>query len=587
MRFVANHGALRRGLVALGLLAVTAGGASAQMLFDANLLWENNPTLTLAAQFSGTAPVGAIPPCAAGYTAAVLGTSTYLNNRYLNPLLSAAVYQPNTVPNFQPVLGSPAYGYSATVPADGFFEQKCFQGAVGPNPGDDWTQGWTYYDSTGASRQDLHLVGMPKPRPLATYNNISILGHAYWGPDSNYLVRGQLRIKSQASLVIAPGVVVFEEEATIGTIIAERGGQLYAVGTAAEPIIVTSSAAPGTQARGQCGGIFLNGYAKTNVVNSCAGDSSASEGGAIGFYGDNNDDDGSGALRYVRVEYAGREITTNNELNSFTWNSCGRNTRGDYLQSFFGADDGFEWFGGTMSQKYLLAIDGTDDGYDTQLGTRNRAQFVIVRVSAQQAPALTQFGERGIEADNNEFNNDQVQCAGRSNIQIANATFVGDKRAGAAFPGSTQGAQWRRGTGYTLINSIIYNFKSAGLAISDQATWVAHCNAIPAAPALFCSPGAVGVTEPAATGNVFVARSRPNPFRNSVNFSFTLPEGGPVSVEIYSADGRHVDTVARGEMAAGSHNLTWSMKPGTPSGLYFYRVNAGNHQSTGKITRVD
>src|SRR6185436_8387530 len=98
----------------------------------------------------------------------------------------------NTVPNFQPALGSPAFGSAVTLPSDGFFEQVCYKGAIGPNPGDDWTAGWTYYDSTGASRQDLHLTGMPDPRPLAIYHNINLAGSAYFSPDSNYEVRGQL-----------------------------------------------------------------------------------------------------------------------------------------------------------------------------------------------------------------------------------------------------------------------------------------------------------------------------------------------------------------------------------------------------------
>src|SRR4029077_13052887 len=100
-------------------------------------------------------------------------------------------------------------------------------------------------------------------------------------PDSNYLVRGQLRIKEQASLTLPPGLVVFEEFSTLGTIIVERGGKLYAVGTACDPIIITSDDAPGSFTRGHCGGIVINGRAKTNIVNSCGGDSAASEGGAV------------------------------------------------------------------------------------------------------------------------------------------------------------------------------------------------------------------------------------------------------------------------------------------------------------------
>ena len=586
MRFLAPHDveAIKRGLFAMGLLACMAGTASAQIVFDGNVLFLNNATGTLAGQFSGAATNGGV--CANGFSAATLGTVTYTHNVYGDPLLPNAPYKTNTVPNFQPALGSPAFGSAITLPADGFFTQVCYAGAIGPNPGDDWTQGWTYYDSTGASRQDLHLASMPDPRPLAIYDNVSIFGNATWAADSNYLVRGQLRIKNGGSLTMAPGLVVFEETATLGTIIAERGGQLFAVGNAAEPIIITSDATPGTQTRGQCGGLVINGRARTNVVNSCAGDSSASEGGAIGFYGGNDDSDNSGALRYVRVEYAGKEITPNNELNSFTWNACGNGTRGDYLQAFYGADDSFEWFGGTMSQKYLIGIDGTDDGYDWQMGTRNRAQFVIIRVSPLFAPSGGQNGDKGIEADNNEFGFDQLQCAGRSNTTLANVTFVGDRRFGANFPGPTSGVNLRRGTAGTVLNSIVYNFKTAALKIDDNATFQAHCAAPPVVAAVYCVTGAVGVG-PLTSGRVFVANSLPNPFRNQVLFNFTLPESGPVAIEIYSADGRHVDTVAKGEMTAGTHSVTWAIDKKTPSGVYFYKVVAGNQQSTGKITRID
>jgi len=581
----------------MGMIAIAAGTASAQITFDGNIFFNNNATGTLAGQFNG-APTAAAPACSVGTTAALLGTLKYPNNLHSDPLLPTARYIPNVLPSFQPDLGSPAYGSAVTVPGDGFFQQVCYRGAIGPNADDDWTEGWTYFDSTGTGRQDLHLTGMPDPRPLAVYDNISIFSNAYFCTDSNYLVRGQLRIKAQAVLSICPGTVIFQEKASIGTIVVERGGRLYAVGTQCAPIIITGDAAPGTSTRGQGGGIVHNGFAKTNVVNSCLGDSSAVEGFAVGvnaaFFGGNNDAHCAGALRYVRVEYAGVELAPNNELNSFVWAGCGTGTKGDYLESYFGADDGFEWFGGSMNNTHLIAIDGTDDGYDWQLGTRNKAQFVIVRTTGQPAPASTngQFGERGIEADNNEFNNDQVQCAGRSFCQIANATFIGDKRTGPNFPGATQGIELRRGTGATILNSIVYNFKTHGLRISDQPTWQAHCLALGGGivqngPTLAC-PGTVGVI-PITEGNVFVANSHPNPFRNSVNFTFSLPQAGPVQVDIFSADGRHVQTLASGHMEAGPHSIAWTIDKATPSGVYFYKVSAANGlaNATGKITKVN
>ena len=585
MRFVATQMvSLRKGLFALGLVALQASNASAQLVFDGNLLFNNNLTGTLAGQFVGAATAAA-PSCVLPFSAADLGTITYTHNRYADPLLPTAAYAPGVRPSFRPQLGSPAYGNSVTVPNDGFFKQTCYVGALSENEAEDWTQGWTYWDSTGAGRQDLHLVGMPTPRPLAVYDGVRIYGHQHWSADSNYFVRGQLRIKAQASLTIAPGVVIFQEDASVGTIIAERGGKLYAIGTACDPIIITSDAAPGTQTAGGGGGIVLNGYAKTNAVNSCAGDSAASEGGAIGFFGGNDDNDNSGTLRYVRVEFAGKEITPNNELNSFVWNACGRNTRGDYLQSYQGDDDGFEWFGGTMDQKYLLAVDGHDDGYDWQLGTRNRAQFVIVRVLPQRSRAGGQFGDKGIEADNNSVTT-FLACSGRSNTTVSNFTIVGDKRSGTLFPGVTSGVNFRVGTAGTFINSIVYNMKTAALRIDDQATFEAHCAAPPTAPSVFCSATTAGIGS-GIDGQLFLASSLPNPFRAATTLSFTLPTAGPVSVEIYSADGRLVDTLAKGELPAGRHSLVWSASKRAPSGMYFYKVIAGERQTSGKITRID
>jgi len=590
MRLVGNasFGTIRRGILAAGLMTLAAGSASAQMVFDGNIMWMNNLAgNTLANQFTGSAGAGA-PACAAGTTALTLGTVTYTHNVLSDPLLPDAPYKPNLLPNFQPANGSPAYGHAMTVPNDGFFTQTCYSGAVGPDPSDRWWEGWTTFDSTGANRHDLHL-GPPydsSPRPLAVYDNVAIRGFTSWSPDSNYLVRGQLRIKNGAVLNIPPGDVVFEEFASIGTIITERGGRLYAIGTACDPIIITSDDPPGFMSRGHCGGIVLNGYAKTNVVNSCAGDSSASEGGAIGFFGGNDDADNSGTLRYVRVEFSGKEILPNDELNSFTFNACGSNTHLDYCEAYQGDDDSFEWFGGDMSCKHLIGIDNSDDGYDWQLGTRNRAQFVIVRPSPYFSVAGDQNGDKGIEADDNEFDFNATVCSGRSNTTIANMTAIGDHRVGASFPGPAAGVNFRRGTEGTVLNSIFFNFKTGTLKIDDDATWQAHCLAPPAAPTVFC-PGALGVAQPISDGRVFVARSAPNPFHSAVSFSFELPKAGNVAVQVYSADGRLVSTLHNGQMEAGQHSITWNVDKATPSGMYFYKVVANGNESSGKIARIN
>ncbi len=593
MRSVAHAGrfVVHRVLAAFALAMLVAPGASAQLVVDGNLLFNNGASGTLIGQFAGAPTAASLTLCnttysSAGYNAGELGTVTFTRNRYSDPLLPNAAY-PTTNPVFRPLLGSPAFTQALAVPGDGFFEQVCFVGAIGPDVNDDWTQGWTYYDSTGAGRQDLHLGGMPDPRPLAIHPNIVANTDQFWGADSNHLVRGQFRVVGGASLTIAAGTVIFEERATLGTIRIDRGSKIFAVGKPDSVIIITSDDAPGAQAVGAGGGLVIHGRARINNANSCAGDSAASEGGAVGFYGGNDDADNSGALKYVRVEYAGKEITPNNELNAFTINAVGTGTTFEYLQAHRCADDGFEAFGGTVQVKRLVCSDGRDDGFDWQQGYRGKAQFVVLRVVADLAPSGTQFGERGLEGDNNDVSPfSSLLCAGRSNPTLSNFTVVGDRtRAGAAFPGSTYGTNFRRGTGTTFINSIVTNFKTGGIQINDNATWDAHCAVGVVGPAVFCSQATTDV--PVGHGTVLVSNSSPNPYRNRVTFQFGLPQAGRVVVQVFSADGRLVDTVTDGDMAAGAHAIEWKAATSVRSGVYFYKVFANGRKGSGKFVRID
>jgi hypothetical protein len=579
---------LRTATLALALAAGLTTSASAQLVVDGILFWNNGASGTLAGQFTGAPTGAALTLCnttygSAGYSAAELGTLTFPNNRYADPRLPNAAF-PTTTPNFQPQLGSPAWLQAVRVPSDGFFEQTCWMGAIGPDANDDWTKGWTYFDSLGAGRQDLHLAGMPDPRPLAVHPNVIANTDQFWGADSNHLVRGQFRVIGGATLRIMPGTVVFEERATLGTIRIDRGSRIIADGKPDSVIIITSDDAPGTQTVGAGGGLVINGYARVNNANTCAGDSAAAEGGAVGFYGGDDDDDNSGVVRYVRVEYAGKEVTPNNELNSFTNNAVGRNTTFEFLQAHRGADDGFECFGGTTQVKHLVCSDGRDDGFDWQQGYRGKAQFVIVRGVSDLAPSGTQFGDKAIEGDNNDVSPfTQTVCAGRSNPTVANMTFVGDRtRFGAAFPGSTGGIHLRRATAGSVLNAIVTNFKTQGVLIDTDATWNAHCAQVVASPGLHCSDATTGVR---VGGGSIVISSAPNPFHKRVDFRFSLPQAGRVTVQVFSADGRLVDTVANGDMPAGQHSVRWDTP--APSGVYFYKVFANGTSSTGKVVRVD
>jgi hypothetical protein len=573
---------------------------------DGNIFWGSGANTSLASQASGapTAALIGVPPtfaqpCPTGYNASVLITNTFVHNQWTDPLLNNVVW-PNGNPDFQPSNGSPAYVQAMKVPdGDAFFQQTCYVGAVGPAATDRWWEGWTYFDSLGTGRDDLHLPGMTNPRPALLHDNVTILIDQTWGPDFNHVVRGQCRVAGGANLTILPGTIVIEERATLGTIRIDRGSKIFAEGTRDSVIIITTDDAPGTMHTGGCGGLVINGRGKVNNANSCAGDSAASEGGAIGFYGGNDDHDSSGRLKYVRIEYSGKEITPNNELNTFTNNAVGDGTYMEYLQAHQGADDGWEAFGGTVRVKHLICTDGHDDGYDWQQGYRGGAQFVIVRGIADLAPSGTQFGDKAIEADNNDVapfdqDIDAHLCSGQSNPIVYNATFIGDRsRSGAAFPGSTFGVNLRRGTAGVVMNSIVANFKTVGLRVDDDVTWKYHCRALNTLsgagplflPSVFCSAEVGGV--PVGEGRILLLSGAPNPFRRSVDIAFTLPQSGRVRVEVYTADGRLVSQLADQTMAAGRHTLTWRTGAETPSGVYFYRVTTHGRTHTGKVVRVD
>ena len=504
-------------------------------------------------------------------------------------------------PNFQPLAGSPAYAGNpghglAVAVADPWFTPTCYVGAVGPRVDDRWWEGWTYFDQDGdpasrvAAGQPIDLT-----KPLVIIDNHRFYQpNRTFGPDSNYLIRGNVRVKSQAKLTILPGTVLFEERSTSGTIVIERGARIDAQGTPTSPIVFTSDDYPNPQIPGGGGGLFINGYAKGNIPGLCStqpdgtpNDSLQSEGGNGGVWGGPNDADNSGTLRYIRIEFAGIAVSPNNESNTFTFNGVGSGTTIDHLQGHRGLDDNFEFFGGDVRVRYLVSTDNDDDGYDWQLGARGKGQFLIVRHSAVQAGA-----DKAIEADHDGTGNpagtrrDSVSCSGRGGHQVANFTFIGDRRSGPGFGGGpTLGIHLREGTAGDIRNGIVVDYKTNALRIQHDPTFVAHCNAIPANPAVFCSAGSVSV--PTIEGQLFVTHGAPNPFHDRVAIRFALAQSAHVRVEVFAANGRLVQVVADREMPAGNHALTWDADRSVPTGMYFYRVTTPAGASTGKITRVD
>lgn len=245
----------------------------------------------------------------------------------------------------------------------------------------------------------------------------------------------------KVSLTIDPGTQIISE-GNQSALVINRGGKIFANGTAAKPIIMTSSQDDGTldvlNARGLWGGLTINGSATQNTTSGFA------EGeGATGEYGGGtspNDEDSSGAITYMQIRYAGFPITADDELNTISLQGVGSGTILDYIHSHNGADDGIEFYGGTVNAKHILITGQDDDALDWTNGWTGNLQHVVI--------SHTNSGDNCIEADNLGAN---PTATPRSNPTVSNLTCVTSltqKSNGHAF-------ELKAGTGMQMFNSVI------------------------------------------------------------------------------------------------------------------------------------
>ena len=234
-----------------------------------------------------------------------------------------------------------------------------------------WMDGWTNWLDNSS--------GIGKVKVTDTIS-ADITADTTWTSDKVYLIKGVIHVTSGAELTIEPGTIIIGEEFSGGTLVISRGSQIHAVGTKEEPIIFTSEFPDGAKARGQFGGLVVLGNASNfksanmlvdglaaSVLNQHgpggpAGDSglSASDTGA--------DDESSGEIEYVRIEFGGTEIADGKEVNGLTLGSVGSGTTISHVQVNTALDDCFEWFGGTVNADHLLCNNEGDDMFDTHSG---------------------------------------------------------------------------------------------------------------------------------------------------------------------------------------------------------------------------
>jgi hypothetical protein len=304
----------------------------------------------------------------------------------------------------------------------------------------------------------------------------TITQDTHWTADKIYRLNGFVRvgedlkptagvaepvIGATATLTIDPGTVIYGKVGTPGgALVVHRGSKLVAIGTADAPIVFTSEKEPGTRRGGDWSGIVICGMGVNNIKASASTGVNGVEEleGAYGAYhgGGSNaaEDDNSGTLSYVRIEFAGYPINPNQEVNGLTLASLGSGTTVDHVQVTYANDDSYEWFGGSVNAKHLIAYKGIDDDFDTDNGYHGRVQFGL---GVRDALIADQSGSNGFESDND--------AAGTGNTPFTDATFSNMTIVGGkATSGTTvniqlqNGAQIRRNSKQDVINSLITGY---------------------------------------------------------------------------------------------------------------------------------
>jgi hypothetical protein len=265
-----------------------------------------------------------------------------------------------------------------------------------------------------------------------------------------YILNGATIVASGAVLTIEAGTIIKAEAGPNVYLAVEQGAQIIANGTASNPIIFTSNST--TPAAGDWGGIILLGRAP---VNSVTGTSTAtSEIGNLP-YGGNIADDNSGVLRYVRVQYSGGAADGQSENNGFSFYGVGNGTTIEYIQAFEGADDGVEFFGGTVNASFVAVVNAEDDSIDWTEGYNG----TITDAYVLQGNGI---GDEAFECDG--FNTDFTNASGAfSNPTVNNVTIESESGAND----STRGFLLRAGTQGTFSNVLIIG-KNTGISVDDD-----------------------------------------------------------------------------------------------------------------------
>ena len=274
-------------------------------------------------------------------------------------------------------------------------------------------------------------------------------------------------------------VIRLEEGATLAFrssddyMVINRGSQIFAEGSAAKPITITSvsDAVDGTvgpEDVSQWGGLIINGFGVTNKcayegvrgadnfsTTNCHVAAEGKGGSAQSYYGGDNDDDNSGILEYFVVKHTGAQVAQDNELNGVSFDAVGRGTTVNYLEAYSTYDDGIEMFGGAVDINYYVAVYVRDDSIDIDEGYIGSITNALVVQSATDGQQCLESDGIGSYSDAQATKNEDFIARGlNSAANLSNITCIISPNADGTH-GVGAGLRIREGHFAKISNSII------------------------------------------------------------------------------------------------------------------------------------